>query len=75
MEPILGQVRRAMERSGKTRYRLAREAGLAESQLSRLARGMRGLSVEGLERLAWALGFEVVLRPLKGRRGEKGKAQ
>lgn len=68
MASILQQVRKAIESGGKTRYRLSKETGIAQSQLSRLMTGEEGLSVENLERLADALGLEVVLRPVAGRK-------
>jgi transcriptional regulator with XRE-family HTH domain len=71
MGRLLEEIRDAIEASGKTRYRIAQESGIAESVLSRLMSGERGLSIEALERLADYLGLEVTIRP-KGRR-RKGK--
>ena len=66
---MLDEIRRAVEASGKTRYRIAKESGIAESQLSRLMSGERGLSVECLERLADSLGLEIAIRPKRRRKG------
>ncbi len=64
------QLRRAIEASGKTRYRIAEEAGIAQSQLSRLMSGECGLSFETAERLANNLGLEIVIRPKRSRKGQ-----
>ena len=70
MEPIVGRIRKAIEASGKTRYRIAKESGVAQSQLSRLMSGERSLSVETLERLAECLELEIVIRPVRRKAGE-----
>lgn len=63
MSRILDEIRRAIENSPKTRYRLSKDARIPESQLSRLMTGEKGLSFDSLDRLADALGLEVVIRP------------
>ena len=68
MGRLMQQIRRAIDASGKSRYRIAQESGVAESVLSRLMSGERGVSTEVLERLADSLGFEVTLRVKKKRR-------
>ena len=71
---ILQQIRQAIEASDKTRYRLSKETGIAQSQLSRLMTGQEGLSYENLERLADALGLEIAIRPAKAKTGKsKGR--
>ncbi len=65
---ILDAIRDAIEASGKSRYQLARESGVAESVLSRLISGERGMSVGTVERMADALGLEIVVRPKRRRR-------
>jgi len=67
MSRILDQIRKAIEASDKTRYRLSKETGIAQSQLSRLMTGEEGLSFENLERLIDALGLEIIIRQ-RGRR-------
>jgi transcriptional regulator with XRE-family HTH domain len=64
---ILDAIREAIEASGKTRYRIAKDMGLNESHLSKLMRGEAGLSVESLTKLAEYLGLELVIRPKKGK--------
>lgn len=73
MEPmsrLLGEIRELIEGSGESRYSLARRCGVDEGRLSRLMSGERGLSIDAIEQLADALGFEVVLKPKRsGRKG------
>ena len=59
---ILEQIRKAIEAGEKSRYRLSKETGIDQAQLSRLMKGQEGLSYENLEKLVEALGLEVVIR-------------
>lgn len=63
MAKVLDEIRAAIEASGKSRYRIAQDTGIAESGLSRLMSGERGLSIESAEVLAEYLGLEIVVRP------------
>lgn len=58
----------AAEKRGVTRYRLAKEAGVFQSQLSRLVNGERSISVDTLEKICAALGLEFELRKAKRKR-------
>ena len=69
MARILDAICDAIEASGKTRYRIAKDTGISQPQLSRLMTGECGLSIAALERLAEYLGLEIILRP-KRRRGK-----
>ena len=71
MGDVLSEIRRAIKESQKSRYRLWKETGIVQSHLSRLMSGEAGLSVENLERLAAALGLEIVVRPAKRSRQAK----
>jgi transcriptional regulator with XRE-family HTH domain len=62
------QVRAAILASGQSRYRIAKETGVAQSQFCRLMRGKRGLGIESLERVADYLGLEIVVRPKRRQR-------
>ena len=62
MSKILDEIRRAIKTGDKTRYRLSKVTSIHESQLSRLMTGEKGVSFEALERLAEALGLEIILR-------------
>jgi transcriptional regulator with XRE-family HTH domain len=68
MAPILSELRDAIRASAKTRYRLAKETGISEGQLSRLMSGQGGLSIDALERLAAALGLDVTVRKQQKRK-------
>ena len=72
MGQLLDAIRGAIEASGKTRYRIAHESGVAESALSRLMSGERGLSIDAMERLAEYLELEITIRP-KRRQRRKGR--
>lgn len=71
MLKLLDAIRRAIEADPRTRYRIAVEAELDHSALSRFMSGERGLPAEPMERLLDCLGLEVVLQPK--RRRSKGK--
>jgi transcriptional regulator with XRE-family HTH domain len=53
------QVRRVVDASGLTRYRICKELGIAESTLSRFMSGQGGLSMEYLDRLAELLDLRI----------------
>jgi transcriptional regulator with XRE-family HTH domain len=57
------EIRDAVEGSGLSRYRIARELGVAESTISRFMSGKGGLSLENIDRLAGLLGLGVVVKP------------
>ncbi len=59
---VAARVRRAVLVSGMSRYELSRLSNVNQSVLSRFVRGVGGLSVDNLERVAQALGLEVVVR-------------
>lgn len=53
------QIRRAVEASGLSRYRISKQLGIAESTLSRFMSGQGGLSMEYLDRLAELLDLRI----------------
>jgi hypothetical protein len=60
---ISEQLREAIERSGKTRYRIHKEAGIAESQLSRFVNDPSvSLSLKNIDKLCECIGAELVLK-------------
>lgn len=71
MSKILSAIRKAIEDSDQTRYQIAQAAQIAQSQLSRLLTGERGLSIDAAERLADHLELDIQIRPR--RRKPKGK--
>ena len=76
MTAIYEQLRRAIQASEKTRYKLWMETGIDQGQLARFMAGESGLSVESTEKLIEALGLEVVIRPkAAGPQTTKGKVK
>jgi plasmid maintenance system antidote protein VapI len=70
MATIADQLRQAIARSGKSRYRIAQESRVAEAVLSRFVNGERDLKLDTADKLCTALGLKVVLEP-KSKRGPK----
>src|SRR5260370_40395603 len=66
---ILEQVRKAVRDSGHSRYAISKATGIDQGQLSKLIHGQCGLGLDGLERLAEFLGWEIIFRP----KAKKGK--
>lgn len=62
MGRILDAICEAIETSNKSRYRIAKETGISQAQLSRVMSGERGLSIDALERLADYLELEIIIR-------------
>ena len=67
------QLRRAIETADKSRYKLAQETGIDQATLSRFMHGKGGLSLDGWDLLAEALGLELVARRPAKRRAKKGE--
>jgi transcriptional regulator with XRE-family HTH domain len=53
----------AVKASDQTPYAIAKGAGVARSQLSRLLSGERGLDSDTIERLADCLGLQITIEP------------
>ena len=70
MGPILDDIRKAIDTSGKSRYRISKDTGISESRLCQLMAGTKGLSIEALELLADHLGLEIVARRKRRRKGK-----
>lgn len=74
MANVLDEIRKSMKASEKTRYRLWKETGIDQSHLFKLWNGEAGLSVDNLEKLAAALGLEIIVRPVRRNAGKaKGR--
>ncbi len=54
------QVRAAVKRSDKTRYRISQETGIDAGSLCRFVQGQVGLSMDNLDLLAECLGLRIV---------------
>lgn len=57
--PFSDQLRRAVESSDKTRYRIAQETGISESILSRFVNRGAGLSMGSVDKLCACLGLQL----------------
>ena len=68
---LTDQLRRAIDDSGITRYRIAKDAGINESALARFYNGHRGLSMNALNALGKYLKLTIVL----GRKVPKWKGK
>ncbi len=65
MSQISDELRRVIETGSKSRYQLWQETGVDQAQLSRFMHGTCRLGAEQIEKLAEALGFELILRNAK----------
>ena len=59
---LTDQLRQAIDDSGLTRYRIAKETGVSESALAQFYNGHRGLSMEAMNALGKYLELEIVMR-------------
>ena len=61
----------AVKASDQTPYAIAKGAGVARSQLSRMMRGESGMTADTIERLADYLGLRITIEPKgKTRKGQ-----
>jgi transcriptional regulator with XRE-family HTH domain len=63
------QIRRAVDASGVSRYRICKVLGIAESTMSRFMTGQGGLSMVNLDALADLLDFDIVIGKRSPRTG------
>ena len=61
------QLRDAIERSGKSRYRISLESGVSQAVLSRFVNGHADLTVATAEKLCKAIGAELILKTKKSK--------
>jgi transcriptional regulator with XRE-family HTH domain len=69
-ERLSDQIRRAVDASGLSRYRICKTLGLAEATMSRFMNGQGGLSMAHLDALADLLHLNITLSPKPGKKGE-----
>lgn len=69
MATVSDQLRRAMVRSGMSRYEIAKLTGVEQSSLSRFFSGQRGLSQDAIDAICALLG----LRLVAGKPRKRGK--
>jgi transcriptional regulator with XRE-family HTH domain len=68
-ETVSEQLRRAIERSGMTRYEIAARTGVDQATLSRFVHRKSGLAQDSIDKLCALLG----LRLVSERKGKRGK--
>jgi len=54
------ELRRAIECSGKSRYRISKESGVAQTVLCRFVHGKTGMSLESVDRICACLRLRLV---------------
>jgi hypothetical protein len=67
---LTDQLRQAIDDSGLTRYRIAKETGMDESALAKFYNGHRGLSMDALNALGECLQLRITLGRRPGKKGE-----
>jgi hypothetical protein len=67
---LTDQIRQAIDDSGFTRYRIAKEAGISETTLALFYNGHRGLSMEALNALGEFLQLKITLGRKPGKKGQ-----
>ncbi len=67
---LTDQLRQAIDDSGLTRYRIAKETGISESALAQFYNGHRGLSINALNALGEFLQLTITLGRKPGMKGE-----
>ena len=63
------ELRQAIRRGGKSQYRISKETGISEGQLSRFMHGQVGLSLSAIDRLCRILGLSITVRKSPKRKG------
>jgi hypothetical protein len=66
-EKLSDQVRRAVDASGMSRYRICKTLGIAESTMSRFMAGHGGLGMAYLDDLADLLDLNITIGKRKGK--------
>ncbi len=69
MATVTDQLRRAVERSGQSRYAISKATGIPASVLSRFVASGRGLRSENIDRLCAYLGLVLTAKAGKTRKG------
>ena len=67
---LTDQLRGAIDDSGLTRYRIAKETGISESALAQFYNGHRGLSMEAMNALGQFLQLTIILGRKPDSRGK-----
>lgn len=71
---LTDQLRQAIDDSGLTRYRIAKETGVSEATLAQFYNGRRGLSMEAMNALGEFLQLKIIMgREPENKKKAKGK--
>ena len=68
-------LRRAIQRSGKTRYRISQDTGVSEAVLCKFMQGERGMLLPSIDKLYAYLGLRLVAENQPERKGTKKKGR
>jgi plasmid maintenance system antidote protein VapI len=60
-KPFSEQLRQAVLNCGKTRYRISKETGITEAQLSRFVNGHADLALPTIDKLTECIGARLVM--------------
>lgn len=71
MKDMEKQLKQAIKKSKISRYRIAKESGLTESQLSYFVNGHRTLTLPAAAKLAKVLGLELVQKKRRNKKWAK----
>jgi len=66
---LTDQIRRSIDESGLSRYRIAQDTGIDESTLAKFYHGTRGISLDNLDRLCGYLRLKIVVEPMPKTKG------
>jgi hypothetical protein len=70
--PISDQLRKAVQESEMSRYRISLETGIPQSVLSRFLNQGHGLSLESIDKLCECIGAELVVQAKRAPKSKKG---
>lgn len=65
-DKLSDQIKRAIEKSGMSRYRLSCESGVDQGHLSRFVHGKAGLSLDALDEIGLVLGLRIIVERKDG---------
>lgn len=71
--PFSEQLRQAVLKCGKTRYRISKETGITEAQLSRFVNGHADLALPTIDKLCECIGARLTLKDSAKRNVTNGK--
>lgn len=58
-KPVSEQLREAIRKCGKTRYRISKETGIPQATLSRFVSGLAGMGWESIDKLCKCIGVRL----------------